>query len=65
MPWQCNATTATMLGDFSGASLEHFGVKTTFFRNGDKYMVRTDGPDGALHQYSRSARTGRRSGATR
>jgi hypothetical protein len=46
------ATTATVLGDFSGASLEHFGVKTTFFRNGDKYMVRTDGPDGALHQYS-------------
>src|SRR6516165_885166 len=26
------ATTATMLGDFSDASLEHFGVTTTFFR---------------------------------
>ena len=45
------ATTATMLGDFSDASLEHFGVTTTFFRGGDRFMVRTDGPDGALHDY--------------
>lgn len=46
------AATATVLGDFSGKSLEHFGLTTTFLRNGDKFMVRTDGPDGALHQYS-------------
>ena len=45
------ATTATMLGDFSDASLEHFGVTTTFFRGGVRFMVRTDGPDGALHDY--------------
>ena len=45
------ATTATMLGDFSDASLEHFGVTTTFFRGGDRFMVRTDGLDGALHDY--------------
>jgi predicted CXXCH cytochrome family protein len=46
-----NATAATVLGDFAGAQLEHFGVTTTFFRDGDKFMVRTDGPDGALHEY--------------
>ena len=46
------ATAATVLGDFSGVRFEHFGVTTTFFRDGDKLMVRTDGPDGALHQYS-------------
>ncbi|MBV8119270.1 MAG: tetratricopeptide repeat protein [Alphaproteobacteria bacterium] len=43
------ATTATVLGDFADAKLEYFGVTTTFFRNGDKFMVRTEGPDGALH----------------
>ena len=45
------ATSTTVLGDFADASLEHSGVTTTFFRNGDKFMVRTDGPDGALHDY--------------
>ena len=46
------ATAATVRGDFSGAQFEHFGVTSTFFRDGDKFMVRTDGPDGALHDYA-------------
>ena len=45
------ATPATVLGDFADAKLDHFGVVTTFSRAGDKFMVRTDGPDGALHDY--------------
>jgi cytochrome c553 len=45
------AAAATVLGDFADAQLEHFGVTTTFFRDDDKFMVRTDGPDGALHEY--------------
>ena len=45
------ATPGTVLGDFSGVSVENFGVVTTFSRVGDKFMVRTDGPDGALHDY--------------
>src|SRR3954452_12115594 len=45
------AAAATVLGDFSDVRLEHFGVVTTFFRDADRYMVRTDGPDGALHDY--------------
>jgi hypothetical protein len=49
------ATEATVLGDFAGAQLEHFGVTTTFFRDGNKFMVRTDGPDGALQEYPVSA----------
>ena len=44
-------TEGTVLGDFASAQLEHFGVTTTFFRDGDKFMVRTDGPDGSLHEY--------------
>jgi predicted CXXCH cytochrome family protein len=45
------ATPATVLGDFSGVSVENSGVVSTFSRNGDKFTVRTDGPDGALHDY--------------
>jgi predicted CXXCH cytochrome family protein len=45
------ATESTVLGDFADAKLEHFGVTTTFFRDGDKFMVRAEGPDGALHDY--------------
>jgi hypothetical protein len=46
------ATSATVLGDFSGVSTENFGVVSTFSRVGDKFIVRTDGPDGALHAKS-------------
>ena len=45
------ATEATVLGDFSGATFEHGGVTTTFFRSGERYMVRTDGPGGALQEF--------------
>lgn len=45
------ATPATVLGDFSGVSIENFGVISTFSRVGDKFMVRTDGPDGGMHDY--------------
>jgi predicted CXXCH cytochrome family protein len=45
------ATEATVLGDFTGATFEHFGLVTTFSRAGDKFLVHTDGPAGALHDY--------------
>ena len=45
------ATEATVLGDFTDARLEHFGAVTTFSRSGEKFMVRTEGPDGDLHDY--------------
>jgi predicted CXXCH cytochrome family protein len=45
------AAGATVLGDFGGAQVEHFGVTTTFFRDGETFMVRTEGPEGALHDY--------------
>jgi hypothetical protein len=44
------ATPATVLGDFADAKFNHFGVVTTF-SGGDKFMVHTDGLDGALHEY--------------
>ena len=45
------ATAATVLGDFSGRTFTHFGVTSTFTTHDGKYFARTDGPDGALHDY--------------
>jgi Flp pilus assembly protein TadD len=45
------ATAATVLGDFANATLTHHGLTTTFSRDGDKFVVRTEGPDGAPHEY--------------
>lgn len=45
------ATSQTVLGDFSDASFVHDGVASRMFRRDGKYIVRTDGPDGALHDY--------------
>ena len=45
------ATDATVLGDFNHAGFAHDGVTTSFFRRGKDFFVRTDGADGALHDY--------------
>ena len=43
-----HATKESVLGDFNDASFDYFGVHSRFFRDGDKFMVETDGPDGKL-----------------
>jgi len=45
------ANESSVLGDFRDATFRHGGVTTTFSRRDSKYVVRTDGPDGALHDY--------------
>jgi hypothetical protein len=40
------ATAATVLGDFDEAEFTAHGITTRFFRDGEHYTVRTDGPDG-------------------
>lgn len=40
------ATPATVLGDFDDAEIEHLGVRARFFRDGDRFLVHTEGPDG-------------------
>lgn len=45
------AKPSTVLGDFDNALFTHHGSTTTFFRDGDKFMVRTEGPDGKLASY--------------
>jgi Tfp pilus assembly protein PilF len=45
------ATVETVLGNFENASFTHYGVTSTFFKKDGKFFVRTDGPDGKLHEY--------------
>jgi predicted CXXCH cytochrome family protein len=45
------ATAETVLGDFGGATLEHFGVTSRFFTRDGGYFVETDGPDGSVGEY--------------
>ena len=42
----------TVLGDFNDATFSHFGVTSRFFRRDGKFMVRTDGPDGKLADFT-------------
>jgi tetratricopeptide (TPR) repeat protein len=45
------ANHATILGNFDDATFEKDGVTSTFFTRDADYFVRTDGPDGQLHEY--------------
>ncbi len=45
------ARASTVVGDFGDASFTHAGMSSKFFRRDARYMVRTDGPDGALADY--------------
>ena len=45
------ATAATVLGNFADVRFRHKGIESSFFKRGDKFMVRTDGPDGKLADY--------------
>ena len=44
-------TPETVLGDFNDARFRYSDVETRFFRRGDAFVVRTDGPDGKLTNY--------------
>jgi tetratricopeptide (TPR) repeat protein len=45
------ANPGSVLGNFNHATFSNLGVTSTFFRRGAKFMARTDGPDGRLHDY--------------
>ncbi|WP_395665846.1 multiheme c-type cytochrome [Methylocella sp.] len=42
------ATPETVLGNFNDQRAEHMGASARFFRDGDRFMVETQGRDGAL-----------------
>ncbi|MCA0901154.1 multiheme c-type cytochrome [Microbulbifer agarilyticus] len=41
----------TVVGNFDDATFDYFGTESRFFQRDDQYFVRTDGPDGKLHDY--------------
>ena len=46
-----DASSETVLGDFNDREFTHAGTTSRFFRKDDRFMVRTDGPDGKLTDY--------------
>jgi tetratricopeptide (TPR) repeat protein len=45
------ATDKTVEADFNDTTFEYQGVKSHFFRKGDKFMVNTEGPDGKYEDF--------------
>ncbi|MBI83799.1 MAG: hypothetical protein CMJ81_11425 [Planctomycetaceae bacterium] len=45
------ASHKSVLGDFEGAELSHHGVSSRFFRQGDKYLVNTEGREGRMGDF--------------
>lgn len=45
------ATETTVLADFDNQELEHDGLVSKMYRDGEKFMVRTDGPDGEMADF--------------
>lgn len=46
-----HATAASVLGDFDNASLEHDGIISRFSRDGDRFLVTTEGGDGSMQTF--------------
>ncbi|MBS1108379.1 MAG: Tetratricopeptide 1 repeat-containing protein [Anaeromyxobacteraceae bacterium] len=45
------ARDGTVLGDFSGATLVHRGKTWRFFRQGERFLVHAEGPDGEMRDH--------------
>lgn len=45
------ATSTTVLGNFDNQTIEHQGVVSRMYRDGERYMVHTEGPDGKLADF--------------
>lgn len=45
------ASDETVLGNFDNATFEHHGVVSRLFREGEKFMVHTEGPDGQMRDF--------------
>jgi hypothetical protein len=40
-----------ILGDFNDSTFTHKGITSRFYREGDTFMIETDGPDGRMTRY--------------
>ncbi|MEP9350106.1 cytochrome c3 family protein [Xanthobacter sp. KR7-225] len=45
------ATPTSVRGDFSGVTAQHFGATARFLRDGDRFLVETQGRDGAIETF--------------
>jgi tetratricopeptide (TPR) repeat protein len=45
-------TAQAVLGNFNDTEFSLAGVTTRFYRDGERYMIRTDGPNGELQDYA-------------
>lgn len=45
------ADAETVLANFSDVTFSYAGITTKFYKKNNRFMVRTDGPDGRLHEY--------------
>ncbi len=45
------ATDETVRGDFGDQQITHHGITTRLFRDGQRYMVHTEGPDGEMADF--------------
>lgn len=45
------ANNLTVSGNFNNQTFSKDGISSTFYKDNDRFMVRTDGPDGKLHDY--------------
>ena len=45
------ATDSTVLGDFNNSEFKFNGVTSKFFKKGDKFFVRTNGPGGKIGDF--------------
>jgi tetratricopeptide (TPR) repeat protein len=45
------ATDESVLGDFNDVEFTHLDERTRFFRDGKRFMVTAEGPDGEYHDY--------------
>ncbi|RLA25834.1 MAG: hypothetical protein DRQ62_01395 [Gammaproteobacteria bacterium] len=46
------ANEKTVLGSFNNTNFNKSGINTRFYKNKNRYMVNTDGPDGKLRDYT-------------
>ncbi len=45
------ATPETVLGDFSDVTLDHFGISSRMFKQDDRFMIHTEGPNGKMRDF--------------
>lgn len=46
-----HATDESVLGDFNNVTFQHHGITSRMYRDGERYMIHTEGPDGKMADF--------------